>query len=220
MNRTEAFELKHGRLPTHAEEMAMVMDASFGAEVSSSRYKSNRQTLIEAFKELHGRTPSVKEAQIIQSIGERESGWGTTWTGAGVGSNNVGCVQGTYNGNGFVYTDYNSRGDPYETSFRIYPSLKEGAKDFIKQVTTRRPKAWAAMKIGDYAGAAQSMHDDQPIYYEADTSVYLKGMLAAGQRIANALGEKLAEPGWGWKDYVALGLTGVIAHSLYKIWWK
>lgn len=186
--------------------------------MNTDRYIRDRAVLIQAFRELHGRKPSINEAQIIQSIGERESGWGTSWTGGGIGSNNVGCIQGTYNGAGFIHTDTHADGTVYETSFRIYPSLIIGAKDFINEVTNRRPKAWSAIKAGDYYNTATSMHDDKPIYYEAPIDIYVKGMLGAGRNIAIALNEKLVSPGWGWKDYAALGLTGFIAHSLWKIW--
>jgi hypothetical protein len=199
---------------THAEEIS---NAVFGTD-DSSHYVSDRAVLVQAFTDLHGRKPSVKEAQIIQSIGQRESGWARTWSGDGVGSNNVGCIHGTYQGQGFIQNDNDANGNPYSTSFRIYPSLYEGAKDFINELTVRRPLVWTAMRNGDYEGTATAMHDDKPIYFEASIPVYLKGMLAAGNIIANALGEKVVTPGWKLPDYVGLTILGGIGYGMYKIW--
>jgi hypothetical protein len=201
-------------MKTHAEEIG---HASFGID-SGSHYLSDRNVLVQAFTDLHGRKPSVKEAQIIQSIGQRESGWARAWTGDGVGSNNVGCVHGTYQGQGFVQNDNDADGNPYSTSFRVYPSLYEGAKDFIHELTDRRPEVWSNMRRGDYEGTATAMHDISPIYYQASILVYLKGMLAAGQNIADTLGEKLVSPGWTLPDYIGLTVLGGIGYGMYKAW--
>lgn len=221
-----AFQQKYQRFPSHAERLALLYGtqnqirriltnaAAFGVDnPSTNRYVSNRATLVEAFKAVHNRTPSTREAQIIQTIGERETNWGQGWTGgSGEGSNNVGAIQGSP---GFSHGDHHADGTPYSTTFRSYPTLEKGAEDLVNQLTVRRPTVWAKLKSGDYMGVATAMHDDKPIYYEASIPVYYQGMIDAARKIAPALGEVVVTP--RWYSLVALGIVAVPFAMMYGI---
>lgn len=179
-----------------------------------SRYQSNRQTLIEAFKAVIGRLPTRNEAQIIQSVGEHETNWGQGWKeGEGLGSNNVGAVQGSP---GFEHIDHHADGSQYTTTFRSYPSLLEGAKDLVRLLTIKRPAAWSRIRAGDYRGAAYAMRASG--YFEAPAESYYQAILKAGQKIATDLNEPLASNKTAGVIFAGAGLGA--AYAAYRFWFK
>ena len=161
----------------------------------TTRYASNRQTLISAFRRVHNRNPTLNEAQIIQSIGEHETNWSTGW-GENNNSNNVGAVQGEP---GFLHKDHHADGTEYTTYFRQYPTLEDGAVDVVKLVTTRRPTTWEAIKKGDFVGTANAMRQKDPVsgaggYFEANPTGYANALIKCATKIASDIGEPIASP--------------------------
>jgi hypothetical protein len=220
-----AFQRTYQRFPSHAERLALLnlskediqkalTNASFGADnPSTNRYVSNRATLVEAFKAVHKREPSIREAQIIQAIGEHESNWGQGWIGAGAGSNNVGAIQG--GPPSFAQNDSHADGSVYGGKFKVYSSLQKGAEDLVTQLTTRRPTVWSNLKSGNYLGAVTAMHNDKPIYYEATIASYYQAVINAARKIAPALHEVVVTP--RWYSAVALGIVAVPFLMMYGI---
>jgi hypothetical protein len=221
-----SFQKTYNRFPSHAERLALlnaskeeiqkaISNAAFGADNPPvSRYVSDRKTLVEAFKAVHKREPSIREAQIIQSIGEHESNWGRGWIGPGVGSNNVGAIQAT-SAPSFIQNDSHANGNVYSAQFRVYPTLEKGAEDLVRHLTIIRPTVWAKIKSGDYMGTVTAMHNDKPIYYEAPIASYYQAVIDAARKIAPALHEVVVTP--RWYSVVALGIVAIPFLMMYGI---
>jgi hypothetical protein len=186
-----------------------------------SRYAQNRADLVQAFQEIHGRDPSLEEAQIIQSIGEAETGFGTGWgsdPAKGAGSHNIGAVQGTGSAGYFEHGDSNQRVSPpvhYTTKFKKYYSDVEGVADVVRFVTTNRPLVWEYIKNGDYMGAGIQM-GLPPIYHQTPGEVYGAALLRCGTRIASALKEPLVSAkNTSIGGYTQVLITGLAAVGTY-----
>jgi len=190
-----------------------------------SRYSDNRATLIEAFKAVHTRAPSLAEAQIMQAVGEKETQWGQGWgqgaSTGGVGSNNIGAIQSTTAEAAFEHGDTHEDGTPYQTHFKTYPSLLEGAKDLVRHLSTYRPTTWEAIKAGDYKATAYAMHERDPInghgvYHETNPEGYYTSLQLLGQKIANDLGESLVSPTSFFTKLAAVACVIYVGRKLLK----
>lgn len=109
---------------------------------SAQLHRNARQIILEAFRELYGRDPTLEELQYGQAIGWVETNYGGGWKGDMVGSNNWGavhCPKSAQTGPGCIsFTDKYSDGTPYTVSFRSYKTPKDGAKDLLANVFTKR----------------------------------------------------------------------------------
>lgn len=132
-----------------------------------------RGIIIEAFTELTGRAPTRPEAQCVQGVAHLETGYGSGWRGAGVGSNNWGAIQcgSSWSGDRFSYTDTHPNDDgtstTYRVDFRRYPSPVAGALDLVRVVYFARGRDQHVLVpagIGDTMGVSRGLHATG--YYE------------------------------------------------------
>jgi hypothetical protein len=164
-----------------------------------------RDTLAAVWKEVTGEEPTLAELQIAGAQAQLESNYGlsqyvnkTIPDGAPGHSsgviNNWGAVQGQP---GFMASDTHADGTPYTAYYRIYATPEEGAKDMLKQMTTRRPTSWAHMKAGDIDAWAQQMRTKDPQtnvygYFEQAADARAKGIEMRIANIAFTLNEPIA----------------------------
>jgi peptidoglycan hydrolase-like protein with peptidoglycan-binding domain len=154
---------------------AMTGTASAGVEDKNAQY--GRDALVAAWAGVTGEQPSLAELQFVGANARLESGYGKaqyklldhatgqTLATSGV-INNWGAVQGgASDGTGFLATDTSplkvTTDNPhgyYDHHYRIYATPAEGAADMIKQMTVRRPTAWALIKQGDIDAALAQLH--------------------------------------------------------------
>lgn len=117
-----------------------------------------------------GRRGSIPEAQILGALALHETGYGSAWLEAGVGSNNVGAIQASKfpcdPAKSFPYTDRHSDGTEYNICFKKYPNLEAGFLDLIKTAYTgnRSVVLSAATKGNVYEVAKQLRYTK---YYES-----------------------------------------------------
>jgi hypothetical protein len=163
-------------LPTDGEtelvgEQAAAAAPSSGAEppgavgkVTESRaagsHKWGRQVMLEAFRELYGREPTLAELQYAQAVGWAETSYGQSWKREMIGSNNWGAVHCPLNGQtgpGCIsYTDHHPDGTPFTVSFKSYETPKDGAKDLLRHIFTHRSTG-QALQDGDTYRASYLM---------------------------------------------------------------
>lgn len=155
---------------------AMTGVASAGVEDPNAQY--GRDALLAAWPGVTGEQPSAAELQFVAANARLESGYGKAQyklldhaTGQVIATsgviNNWGAVQGgsSADGTGFLATDTsplkvtadNPKGY-YDHHYRIYATPADGAADMIKQMTVRRPTAWALIKQGDIDAALEQLH--------------------------------------------------------------
>lgn len=183
--------------------------------------------------------PLLSEIQAVQGISLIESTHGKGWKGAGVGSFNMGAIQGgrppCNPASSFVYTDTHPNADgsstPYSICFRKYATAQAGAEDLIRVAYDRRPKVLAAASRGDFYGVSAELHASG--YYEGFGSTvaarinnHFKALCRAINEAALVFGEPGAifvplPPSEPWQDDVLednpLILRG--SHGRYvKVW--
>lgn len=135
---------------------AYAKDAQFG-----------RDAVVEAFRQVVGRDPTLAEAQIIQAQGHLESHYGkasytnkTTGEKSGV-INNWGAVQAGKPpcdpSKSFEATDSGAQGS-YTYCYKKYATPVEGAAHMVEHMTHKRPHSWDAMKAGDIDEWSVRMH--------------------------------------------------------------
>lgn len=112
-----------------------------------------RNALIEAFKQLFNRDPTLKEVQFPQIIAILENGYGTAWPGRKTSwpsdattSNNWGNLHGGGDAGSFSYEDYDANGKKYKVSYAKFSSPVAGAKALLKELYVRRPYILDAIK--------------------------------------------------------------------------
>ena len=165
-----------------------------------------RSILAEAFRVGFGRPGSTSELQCLQAVAKLETNYGDGWRGAGKGSNNIGAIQkGSWARETFVYTDTRPNADgtstPYQTHFRKYPTLLDGAIDLVRvvyKIQRRDVLVLPPAKRGDLAGFSAGLYDSH--YYEGwgrnrDERIahHLKAVKDAVAKQAAALGEQMPD---------------------------
>lgn len=119
------------------------------------------------FEDLFKRQPTTNELLIMLGVAMLETGYGQTWKGEGIGSNNVGAIQAKLPPcdpeKHFMYTDSRPQPDGtqkrYSVCFKKYDSLADGFKDLAKQLYQMRPAVLAAAGRGDIQEVAQAMYN-------------------------------------------------------------
>ncbi len=160
-----------------------------------------------AFSQGVGRPGTRPELQCLQAIGDLETGYGSSWHGAGAGSFNMGAIQkGGWSGEVFSYTDTHPNADgsstPYTISFRKYKSATDGFLDLCKVVYlvfAVRRKALECAGRGDVLGFSTALHTP-PVYYEGFGATdqeriahHHSAVVSSIRRQAAALGEDMPE---------------------------
>ena len=107
----------------------------------------------------------------LAGIGWLETRYGNGWSGAGVGSNNIGAIQAgsSWAGDTFEYTDTRPNPDgsstPYRVRFRKYPTLEAGWRDLARVAYAgSRHCVRVAAERGDTYSVSQYLHETR--YYE------------------------------------------------------
>ncbi|HRI69249.1 MAG TPA: hypothetical protein PK156_33695, partial [Polyangium sp.] len=160
-----------------------------------------RGVILRAYAMEHpGVTPTPREIQAIQAIGRHEGFYGYAssppiWAG----TNNWGaeqCGKPPCEDKGcFEYHDTDDKGVRYTICFKKHPTPEAGAKSLIHQVTTRRPKVWAAIKTGVLKDVAQRMSERESkevgVYHQTPVPRYANALWRNVQEIARSVGEPL-----------------------------
>ncbi len=162
-----------------------------------------RQVLSNIWQEVTGETPSLSSLQIAGAQAHLESNYGrasyrNSVTGETSGViNNWGAVQAHGDQPGFLATDTHADGSVYQAKYRIYPTPEDGAKDMLKQMTTRRPTSWGHMRRGDIDAWSAQMRTKDPEtgvlgYFEQSAEGRAKGIEQRVANIAHTLNEPVA----------------------------
>lgn len=165
-----------------------------------------RQFALAAFHEQFNREATLPEAQCLQAIGDLETGYGTGWHGPGVGSFNMGAIQGVGPAGAFTYTDTHPNADgtntPYSIYFRKYPTAVSGWQGLVQAVYCafdRGSRVLPAASRGDLLAFSTELHR-APCYYEgfgatdADRIAHHhNAVLASIQRQCAELGDPMPE---------------------------
>lgn len=174
-------------------------------------HREARQHIQTGLRSVLGREPNIAEMQILAAIALLESGYGSGWKGAGIGSFNMGAITAgsSWKGETFEYRD--SRPDPnnpgkdiwYTTKFRKYPNAAEGFADLARVafITNGRKNAVLPHATeGDVYGVSAGLY--ATTYYTgkaayptpaARINVHYQGLMAHIRNIANALGEPMPD---------------------------
>lgn len=136
---------------------------------NADRYARN--AIIEGFKKIFGRNPSLAEAQFIQCVARAENGYGQKWqkfsgmgkdekgkpkplyvqNPEGAKSNNWGNIHAgakfefVKTAGTFLHTDADANGKPYSVHFAKFATPADGATALIENVYLRRPYVLASM---------------------------------------------------------------------------
>lgn len=153
-----------GEQATEAASSSGAAPPEAPGKVTESRaagsHKWGRQVMLEAFRELYGREPTLAELQYAQAVGWAETSYGQSWKREMTGSNNWGAVHCPLNaqtGPGCIsYTDHHPDGTPFTVSFKSYETPKDGAKDLLKHIFTYRSTG-QALQGGDVYRASYLM---------------------------------------------------------------
>ncbi len=172
-----AFENQHGRPPPRAalamirsgtKEEIMANLSTFGAEPATAKTGGiaarMRDVYIQAFKQVHGATPTNAQLEAVMAVGRHETVFGQAKFrgGVGPGMHNHGAVQcckpnseGQCPANAFLSSDTtpNANGGDtvYAVCFKRYADDVAGAADLIR-IIGKRPLA--LMKAGTNSLAA------------------------------------------------------------------
>jgi hypothetical protein len=141
--------------------------------MSKLSHRDMREITAAAFHQQFGREGELNEVRFAQAICGLETGYASTWKGAGVGSNNMGAVQkGGWTGKVFSYFDTHPMPDgtskSYQIDFRWYDTPFAGALDVIKVVYCAFPirkQALVAAQRGNVLAFSTALHTP-PVYYE------------------------------------------------------
>lgn len=131
---------------------------------SKGWHQSARKIIIEAFRKVMGRDPSIAEMQYCQAVGFNESGYGTAKFGGEV-LNNWGAVQCYKEGPDCHYwEDSHPSGQKYPVGFRRYETPVDGAADMIRLIMKRKRTAAALASEGTVFDVSYAMRRE--LYYE------------------------------------------------------
>lgn len=158
-----------------------------------------RQWAQNGTAEALGREPTYNEVLFVQAIALLESNYGAGWKPPGVGSNNMGAVQGgkppCNPETSFLYTD--SRPNPdgtstkYQWCYKKYPSPEAGMQDVARIL-------YVNMKIDPISIEAVSSQMYDKHYYEGfgatreeRIATHVKALTSAVKRITTELEEPM-----------------------------
>jgi hypothetical protein len=134
-------------------------------------HQSARAFIVQGFTSQLERAPTRSEAQCEQAVGFLETGYGLSWTGAGLRSYNWGALQGTGPAGFFLYTDTHPNLDgtstPYQTKFCKYSTDAQGAAALTREVYQTHDRAELVLlpaTAGDTLGFSTGLHTSG--YYE------------------------------------------------------
>lgn len=180
-----------------------------------------------AWASVHGAAPSSAERLFVAALSRGESHYGKGYGEA----KNWGSIhaKGPPCGPGSIpWTDKDAQGRPYATCMRAYDTDEAAAADVVRQLTTRRPRTWAAMRAArPLEEIAAELRAER--YYEASVPLYAKMLRRNLDAILKNTG--LADPfgaaapsapsapsdgGGGGAVFVVLGLLGVGAFVARK----
>lgn len=123
------------------------------APAVAAAHRAARPILLEAFQNVMGRKPSLRELQYAHAIAWLETSYGRGWKGEMQNANNWGAVQCPLNAqdgpNCVPYEDSYSSGAKYKVSFRRYPTPVAGAEDVIRHIFKLRPITAASLANGE-----------------------------------------------------------------------
>lgn len=182
-----------------------------------------------------GREPTYNEVLFVQAIALLESGYGAGWKGDGVGSWNMGAVQGGKPpcdpSKAFLYTDSHPNADgtstKYEWCYRKYPTPEAGMQDVARIL-------YVQMKVDPTSIEAVSTQMYDAHYYEgfgatreARIANHVKALTNGVTRITTALKEPMPplvvspEPSTV-TDRVGLysSVWGWVRRWLRGAWWR
>ncbi len=118
-----------------------------------------RPIMEAAWKRTHpSYTPSLAELQITQALCAFDGAYGKWKESAAADAHNWGAIQhsvpkdGVCPAGSFLRDDVNVHGTNEARQpicFKSYPDDVSGAADVVYHMTTKRPKVWEAMKLGD-----------------------------------------------------------------------
>lgn len=193
--------------------------------MQAAQHVQDAEYVRQAFRQVHGRDPSLSERQGIQSVGAHESGGGRYWPEQGAGSFNIGAVQAGQppcGPNAWLWEDSHPTAEgqvKFPICFKSYASPADGWADVVKLLTTNRPVTWQAMKNGDLHGMAQNMRDS--VYYEGfgatreqQVAGYEGALATMVAEIAAANGEPVAISSSGGTAGSKLAQLGVLLLGL------
>lgn len=132
-----------------------------------------KNALEGAWRDLFGETPSPETSAILTAQWAHETGRGGSMfnfnfggiKGAGPGGHSV--LQRTKEGYGDTERTIRDR-------FRAYGSAEEGARDYVKLLNTRFPKALDAARAGDAEGFVHALK--QRGYFTGEESAYVRSV--------------------------------------------
>lgn len=177
-----------------------------------------------AWRMIHGRDPSETERLFVAALSRGESYYGKAYGEAknwgSIHASRPPCGPGS-----IPWTDKDANGRPYPICMRSYSTDEEGAADVVRQLTTKRPRTWAAIKaartLEEIAGELRAER-----YYEAPAPLYakmLRNNLAAilkNTGLADPFGRPVAAApsgsGSGAVALLVLGLAGAAAVATRK----
>ncbi len=178
-----AFEKKHNRPPPRAalamirsgtKEEIMANLSTFGAEAATNKTggiaSRMRDVYIEAFKRVHGSTPTNAQLEAVMAVGRHETVFGQAKFrgGVGPGMHNHGAVQcckpnanGECPANAFLSSDTtpnpNGGDTVYSVCFKRYASDVDGAADLIR-IIGKRPLTLLKAGTSSLAAFAAGMY--------------------------------------------------------------
>lgn len=152
-----------------------------------------RVLLAEAWRAIHGRTPTANELNAAQTIAHFETVYGRAgqfaqW--ASDGKFNWGALQRVRNPDGSCPSGMQPGQDAANLRcFFVYPSDFEAAKAYLRVLTVQFPKraaaTLAAMATGDLIQVAQAMRNADPAhaFFELDANEYGRRLVTRAKAI-------------------------------------
>lgn len=162
-------------------------------KATAAMHAAARRDALEAFTDVIHSAPTVNELRVLEAVALHETTFGAGWRGEGVGSNNMGAIQGdaSWTGATFGGTDTHptSTGGAvaYSQAFRAYPNALAGWQDLVRELYVRRSSVRNAARGGDVLGVAKAMRATR--YYEGQGATEAERIRGYAQALADALWE-------------------------------
>lgn len=179
------------------------------------------KALAQAYKEVTGR--GATKAQLGLMVAQVALETGGTGKGAlhSIHNYNLGNIRGEYQGNwtsfraGEIKDGKEVFLDPGAANkFRAYPSLADGAKDYVRMLQSR-PNWWAGLQTGTTEGFAKGL-SSFPAYFTANPITYAN-VLAERKADYSTLIAKYSVVGFGAAAVAALAAAaGFLGYRKYK----
>lgn len=160
--------------PARAPQRAGAPEFSLVNAVRTQLTPGEAKNALEgAWRETFGETPSAETSAILTAQWAHETGRGGSMfnfnfggiKGAGPGGHSV--LQRTKEG-------YGDTERTIRDHFRAYGSAQEGARDYVKLLNARFPKALEAARAGDAQGFVRALK--QRGYFTGDESAYVRSV--------------------------------------------